>query len=234
MIIFLPPLGKRPVVRGHSKPGVDKTTPDCAVHLIHVSDHHSSFILQGARMDPRGSPGCTGWSRWRAHWSGQPSWSGTDPWPTTGPPWGASRALPALLPKTCFSSCWAQGPRSWAETLPSLFPTPPMTSVSPGPGSSEAHLNRWFAFGVSRVPSLSNAEGCRRSEEQVLGNVDCLTIRQTCPWVFRDAAPCGFHTGTGSDSDNFIKSQGLLAASGSNNEEMHLAKNACGKAEPKL
>lgn len=52
--------------------------------------------------------------------------------------------------------------------------------------------------------------------------------------VFRDASGCGLCTGTGSDADSFIHSQGLLAARGSNSEEMRLTKNACGRAELKL
>lgn len=49
--------------------------------------------------------------------------------------------------------------------------------------------------------------------------------------VFADAAGCGFHTRTGSCADNFIKSQRLLAARGSNTEEVHVTKTARGKAE---
>lgn len=51
--------------------------------------------------------------------------------------------------------------------------------------------------------------------------------------MFRGAAGCGFHR-AGSDADGFIKSQGLLAARGSNSEEMRLTKTACCKAELKL
>lgn len=60
------------------------------------------------------------------------------------------------------------------------------------------------------------------------------TTRQTQLQVFGDATRCGFRTRTGSDADNFSKSQGVLAARGSSSEEMRLTENACGKAELKL
>lgn len=83
----------------HSQPGVDGTTSDCPALLVRTGDPQP-LLYRTRGVDPRGSPGCTAWSKWRdaegtaLSVQKRPLACG---WASPGYTLGASGALPALL-----------------------------------------------------------------------------------------------------------------------------------------
>lgn len=126
---------------------------------------------------------------------GHPSPSRRDPWPVAGPPQrahsGPTGHFLLCFPRT-FCLRWAHHPRIWAETWLCSFPNPhPMTSVSPGPPSSWAHLDRWFSS-WHFSSSLSAPDGeCWSSEGWALLLLPAQTPPSPLPHLLAAQICCG-------------------------------------------